>query len=61
MKKFNAVRAELYINQARDWIESQHFFGCEKLTALKAVAEYLANQEGYTTFGGDIWIGENDD
>jgi hypothetical protein len=42
-----------FLEKAKDWFEnadSAIFFGDVKTIAIRAVAEYMANQEGFTIY-----------
>ena len=53
MRLAGKIQRRRYLEKAQDWFagaESAVFFGDVKTIAIRAVAEYMANQEGLTIY-----------
>lgn len=47
------TKRRAYLEKTKDWFENSDsalFFGDVKSIAIRAVAEYMANQEGFTIY-----------
>lgn len=54
----NDELCEVFMQKAKTWQANTRHFHSAKAVAVCAVAEYLANQQGYTLYGSPS---ENDD
>jgi len=53
MRLANEIKGREFLDKAKNWFkntDSAIFFGDVKTIAIRAVAEYLANQEGLTLY-----------
>lgn len=53
MRLASNKNGRLFLEEAQDWFanaDSAVFFGDVKTIAIRAVAEYLANQKGFTLY-----------